>query len=191
METRFTQVGIRLVKEREFIMEEELTTPDQIAQMLGAVFQDYDREVAGVVNFQIDMKPINMNIASVGNLNCTEVNVREIMKSTILSNANGIVFFHTHPSGKVSPSIQDIAVTERIMTACRIMNIAFHDHIIVGAGGRYYSFMKEEVLPTIKECRIEELVSQKTMIKDKIRKAQEMVDKKCQMGKEKEKWTSR
>jgi DNA repair protein RadC len=42
---------------------------------------------------------------------------------------------HNHPSGSPEPSRQDIDVTRQIIEAGKRLNIAVHDHIIVGANG--------------------------------------------------------
>ena len=42
---------------------------------------------------------------------------------------------HNHPSGSPEPSRQDIEVTRQIADAGKRLNIAVHDHIIIGAQG--------------------------------------------------------
>ena len=173
-ENALTQVAIRMIPERIYLTDQILDTPKKIAQVLSTILKDYDREVVGVVNFQSDLKPINMNIASVGALNVAEMNIREIMKSTILSNAVGIVLFHNHPSGNVSPSELDYRITERMKTVCQIMNIEFYDHVIVGCLGKYYSFKEEKTLEVLNPCQVEELFPPKEQgIKEKLKQNQE------------------
>lgn len=65
----------------------------------------------------------------------------------ILSNANSIMLFHTHPSGSLNPSREDIAMTDQLQKACIIMNIPMIDHIILGRGNQYYSFREKDILP--------------------------------------------
>lgn len=42
---------------------------------------------------------------------------------------------HNHPSGDPAPSRADIALTRDIIEAGRKLNIAVHDHVIIGAQG--------------------------------------------------------
>ena len=42
---------------------------------------------------------------------------------------------HNHPSGSPEPSRQDIDITRQIAEAGKRLNIAVHDHIIIGAQG--------------------------------------------------------
>lgn len=43
------QVSVRLVKEPPLFSEETIESPEDAVRILGDVFRDYDREVAGVV----------------------------------------------------------------------------------------------------------------------------------------------
>jgi proteasome lid subunit RPN8/RPN11 len=54
-------------------------------------------------------------------------------KKQYLRKLTGVV--HNHPSGSPEPSRQDIDVTRQIIEAGKRLNIAVHDHIIVGAQG--------------------------------------------------------
>ena len=101
-------------------------------------------ELFCIVNLQADLKPINMNVVSVGALDHAVTHPREVFKSAILSNAVGILMIHNHPSGSLTPSKADIAVTDRLRQAGAILGIQVYDHIITGRGQEFYSFMKTE-----------------------------------------------
>ena len=105
-----------------------------------------DRELFCIVNLQADLKPINMNVVSVGALDHAVTHPREVFKSAILSNAVGILMIHNHPSGSLTPSKADIAVTDRLRQAGAILGIQVYDHIITGRGQEFYSFMKQNLL---------------------------------------------
>ena len=66
---------------------------------------------------------------------------REVFKEAIKVNAASIIVAHNHPSGDPAPSREDVAVTERLVKAGKIMDIQVLDHIIIG-DSRYLS-MKE------------------------------------------------
>lgn len=50
---------------------------------------------------------------------------------------------HNHPSGSPEPSKDDIKTFKQLKESFDILNICFHDFIIVGDG--FYSFKKESV----------------------------------------------
>lgn len=77
-----------------------------------------------------------------GGLTETAMDVRIIMRESILHNATALVVAHNHPSGSLKPSIQDDALTKQVKDACRTMRIHFVDHLIV-TDRAYYSYNDE------------------------------------------------
>ncbi len=59
---------------------------------------------------------------------------REILKRALELHAMAIILVHNHPSGDPSPSDDDIDVTREIKAAANMLQIALHDHVIVGNG---------------------------------------------------------
>lgn len=142
------QVAIRMVREPPLYSETPVICAEDAVRLLAGALRDYDREVFGVVNFKTSGQPINMNIASMGTLNHSLVNSKEILKSAILSNANSILLFHNHPGGRLYPSKEDIRMTDKLILACELMDVSVLDHIILGGGNtrEYFSFKEKEVL---------------------------------------------
>ena len=141
------QVSVRLVKEPPLLANEGSTNPESAVRILADAFRDYDREVVGVVHLRNDNVPINMTIASIGTLNSSLAHPREIMKAAFLSNAASILLFHNHPSGRLEPSKEDIALTNRMQQLCTLAGIPVLDHIILGKDQYYYSFREKDILP--------------------------------------------
>lgn len=139
---KLDQVAIRMVKERPLLSEEPVTSPETAAKLVRNMLQDWDREVFIVVNFQTDGVPININIVSTGSVNATLATPREILKSIVLSNAARVMLVHNHPSGTLNPSREDKEATDRMATLLDLMEIPLLDHIIVGPGEEYYSFVE-------------------------------------------------
>lgn len=141
------QVSVRMVKEAPLLSDEKINTPEDTVRILADAFRDYDREVVGVVHLQSDNTPINMTIASIGCLNQSLVHPREMLKAAFLSNAAAIMMFHNHPSGDLTPSREDIAITHRMQQLCMMAGIPVLDHIIIGNDRFYYSFREKDMLP--------------------------------------------
>ncbi len=144
---KLENVVIRMVKAPPLYSDEKIESPKDVVRVLGKELEDYDREVLCVVNFRGDGKPVNMNIVSMGTVNNTIVEAREVFKTSILSNAAQIMLVHNHPSGNVMPSRDDLKVTERIFMAAEIMGIPLMDHVIIGQKGTYYSFLEHGGIP--------------------------------------------
>ncbi len=145
---KLEQVAIRMVKEPPLYSDTPIITAQDAVGVIAKALSDYDREVFGVINVKADGRPANMNIASMGTVSGSLVSTREVLKSTILSNVDRVLFFHNHPSGNLHPSKQDIQMTDKLLTACGVMDIGVMDHIILGGGNEkeYYSFLEKGVL---------------------------------------------
>ena len=72
----------------------------------------------------------------------TTADIKVIMQCALLGNANGIILCHNHPSGNLQPSSEDIIVTQKVKSACNVMDIQLLDHIIL-TSEHYYSFADE------------------------------------------------
>ena len=144
---RLNQVAIRLVKMPPLLSDVPLTSPDATVKVMSDMLKDYDREILAVVNMQTDGRPINMNVVSMGALDQSIAHPREMLKSTILSNAAAIMLVHNHPSGKLIPSEEDILMTARMKKLCDLVGVRLLDHIIVGPGKEYFSFFQKELIP--------------------------------------------
>ena len=90
------QVSIRMVQEKPLLANEAMINPEAAIRVMHDFLKDMDRELVCVVNLQSDLKPINMNIVSIGALRESMIHPRELMKSAILSNANSIMMFMIH-----------------------------------------------------------------------------------------------
>lgn len=140
-------VSVRLVNDAPIISDRKISTPEDAIDLLGKYLCDMDREVVCVINLKTDGTPINCSFVSIGALNFSIVEPREIFKASILSNAHSIILLHNHPSGALNPSYDDIRVTGRIEKCCDLLGFNFRDHIIVGTTiGKYFSFRENKLI---------------------------------------------
>lgn len=143
---KLDQVAIRMVREKPLYSTEPVNTPEKAVKLLADAVRDYDREVVCVINFNSAMQPINMNICSMGAIDRAIVCPREVLKSSILSNASSCMLLHLHPSGDCHPSEQDVYITDRMQEVYKLMDIKLLDHIIIG-GDSFYSFTENRIMP--------------------------------------------
>lgn len=104
--------------------------------------QDLDVEEAWLLMMNQNYKLIRAMRLSHGGITETAVDVRTIIKESVLCNATVVVLCHNHPSNNPTPSCNDDKLTERVRKACDIMRIYFLDHIIM-TDGRYYSYREQ------------------------------------------------
>ncbi len=84
-------------------------------------------------------------VITIGTINQSLVHPREVFSPAIEKRATSIIVAHNHPSGILSPSREDLLVTDRLKQAGKILGIEVLDHIIIGENG-FYSFKEEKKL---------------------------------------------
>lgn len=84
-------------------------------------------------------------IMATGTIDQTPVYPREIVKKSLFHEAGALILVHNHPSRNPKPSNADIDLTMQIISACNTINVAVHDHVIIG-GNEYYSFKSNMLL---------------------------------------------
>ena len=82
---------------------------------------------------------------SIGSLNASIVHPREIFREAIHYAAASIILIHNHPSGDPNPSKEDLFVTEKLMKAGTLMDIAVLDHVIIG-DNKYISLKESGII---------------------------------------------
>ncbi len=82
-----------------------------------------------------------VRVVSIGLVDKTVVHPREVFADPLTDRASSILVAHNHPSGKLEPSAEDEAITERLISTGRILGIALVDHLIFSDAG-YFSFLQ-------------------------------------------------
>jgi DNA repair protein RadC len=80
-----------------------------------------------------------------GLVNSSLVHPREVFRLAIAMNASAVIVAHNHPSGVLTPSIEDRQVTRQLIEAGVLLGIPVHDHLIIGLTG-HLSFLQEGYL---------------------------------------------
>ncbi len=137
MNTSIDIVGIRLIKEREILSEHCIKTPKDAVEILANELKYLDREMMMSINLNNKNEIINAHIVSVGTINASLIDPKNIFKAALLSNATSIVLIHNHPSGDCNPSREDIAITDALIKAGEILEMKILDHIVIGSDYAY------------------------------------------------------
>ena len=120
----------------------DLGTATRIYNHMHPIMQDLDVEEFWALLMNQHYRLIKKVRISHGGITETAVDIRIIMKEAVLTNTTILAVCHNHPSGNLSPSKSDEALTRSISRACEVMNIHFLDHVIV-TDGQYYSFHEQ------------------------------------------------
>lgn len=109
------------------------------------LLRDLSHEVFYVMYLSQSNRVIRYEPIGQGGLSSTVADIRIILKNALLNNASKIMVAHNHPSGNLTASREDIALTEQLKSASGLMNIKLLDHIIVGEN-MYLSMADEGLL---------------------------------------------
>lgn len=88
-------------------------------------------------------------VISEGTANATSVRVAKIVSKALKCGATGVVLAHNHPRGLTLPSGDDLAVTQEVYQALRLVNIQLLDHLIFNEN-EYVSFAQTNYLDNIR-----------------------------------------
>lgn len=114
-------------------------------EIMHPIVADLKHEEFWILLLNRSNKVIEPYRCSQGGLSGTVVDTRIILKASLDKLASSVVLCHNHPSGNVSASREDIALTQKLKKAFEAVDIVVLDHIIV-AGNAYYSFADEGAL---------------------------------------------
>lgn len=74
---------------------------------------------------------VHKEIISIGTLNASLIHPREVFEPAIKNLTAQIIIAHNHPSGDTEPSIDDMAITKRLIESGKIIGIEIIDHVII------------------------------------------------------------
>ena len=134
------------LKRRKYRGREDVVIrgPEDLYKLLRPRIGKQDREHFVAVLLSSRNTVIGIETISVGSLNASIVHPREVFKPAIIHSASAIVLAHNHPSGDVTPSEEDLAITRRLKEAGHLLGIDLVDHVIVGR--TTYTSLKERKL---------------------------------------------
>jgi DNA repair protein RadC len=116
----------------------QLVSPRDVAAFLLPEYGARPVEQFGVVLLDTKHRVLRTVVVSVGGLDSTSVQAREVFRHAAAGSAAALVVFHNHPSGDPRPSQDDLRLTERLVAAGELMGIPVLDHVVLG-DGRYWS----------------------------------------------------
>lgn len=111
-----------------------MRSPDRVRDAFRAMLADQSGEVFAVALLDGKHKLIALAEVSRGTLSSSLVHPREVFGPAVRLGAGAIIVAHNHPSGDPEPSLEDLAVTRRLIEAGRILGIPVLDHVVVGDG---------------------------------------------------------
>lgn len=88
---------------------------------------------------------IGVKQISQGGVSGTVADPKVIFQTALKANASAIILSHNHPSGNLTPSSEDIKLTEKLKGGGKFLDISILDHIIYTSDG-YLSMADEGII---------------------------------------------
>src|SRR3989344_6097156 len=137
------EIGHRLSTQTPSYKSKELTDPEKVYRLIKSKLKDYHKEHFYII--VLNSRSHSIAEVSVGSLNASVVHPREVFAEAIKNKAASVIFAHNHPSGDPEPSEGDLVITNRLVEAGKILEIAVVDHIIV-TSNNFLSFKERKLL---------------------------------------------
>lgn len=113
-----------------------ITRPEDIVRLIRSRLLGKEKECFMVIPLNKRNVVIgNEEIISMGTLDSSLVDCREVFRKAIVKSAASVVIAHNHPSGNTEPSPEDIDITRRLVKAGETLGIEVLDHVIVSDEG--------------------------------------------------------
>ncbi len=125
------ELGRRRNTEKSAVVK-KISSSQQVFNVFSPLLSDLNHEQFWILLLNRANHIIGKYPISVGGTTGTVVDVKIILKIAIENLACAIVLVHNHPSGNLTPSEEDLTVTEKMKEACRYVDISLLDHVIVG-----------------------------------------------------------
>lgn len=109
-----------------------LTSTEAVRTYLRARLGALPREVFHVLFLDRKNQLIADERMAEGTVDHAPVYPREVVRRALELSASAIVLAHNHPSGDPAPSRADIDMTQQVVAAARALQIAVHDHFVIG-----------------------------------------------------------
>ncbi len=129
-------------RSEETIELPKITSSKMVFEIMQPIIGELSHEEFWILYLNNANKILHKSQLSKGGITGTIVDVRMVFKTALEQNATYIILVHNHPSGNLTPSMDDISITKKLKLAGQQLNILVQDHVIISENG-FYSFRDE------------------------------------------------
>ncbi len=115
-----------------------IRSPEQVVKYCKASLAGRSEECLELIYLSVRNTVIRAETVALGLIDRVSISPRKIVECALAAKASAVILVHNHPSGDVTPSLEDILLTQEVVEAARLLGISVYDHIIVGRQA-YYS----------------------------------------------------
>ena len=116
------KLGQRLA--RETYAQAKIDAPELVYELLAPEMRGLHKESLRVLLLDTRYRLLRTEEVSLGSLNESIAHPREVFRPAIVASAYAVIVVHNHPSGRVEPSREDLAITKKLQSACESIGAA-------------------------------------------------------------------
>jgi DNA repair protein RadC len=110
----------------------QIRSPADAANLVMSEMSFLEQEHLRVMLLDTKNRVLDTPTVYQGSLNTSLIRVGELFRHAIRANCAALIVLHNHPSGDPTPSPEDVAVTQQIVEAGRLLDVEVLDHLIIG-----------------------------------------------------------
>ena len=129
-------------RSEESIELPKITSSKMVFEIMQPIIGELFHEEFWILYLNNANKVLHKSQLSKGGITGTVIDVRMVFKMALEQNATYIILVHNHPSGNLTPSVEDVSITKKLKLAGQQLNILVQDHVIISESG-FYSFRDE------------------------------------------------
>lgn len=131
------EFGKRVLSKKDLV--DQIRTGDDVYYLVKDDLENSLQEKFLVLYLDTKKFVISKKIIFIGTVNSSSVTPRDVFREGVKLNSASMILVHNHPAGSVSPSYEDLYLTNEFIKLGRMMGISVIDHLIIGKNN-YYSF---------------------------------------------------
>ena len=130
---------VREDSEQNAAKQEPISTPEAAVALARQIIADDAKEHFWTLLLNAQNRLVAAHEVSTGTLSAALVHPREVFGPALrIMGVASIILIHNHPSGDPTPSREDLRLTRQLADAGKLLDIAVHDHVIIGNGTDAY-----------------------------------------------------
>ena len=127
------EIGVRLQASTP-AERSTINDPVDVYNLVSGDMAFLEQEYLRVVLLTTKNQVVDVVDVSRGTVNTTQTRPAEVFREAVRRTCAAVIITHNHPSGDPTPSTNDIAMTQRIVEAGKLLDIEVVDHVIITQG---------------------------------------------------------
>jgi DNA repair protein RadC len=112
----------------------QVSAPRDLARLAWEVIGTEPQELVLCLHLDSTHRLRGYHEVARGGLDVAQVDLRVVFAGVLVAGTPAFALVHNHPSGDPEPSLPDLALTERISAAAKVLGLRFVDHLVVASG---------------------------------------------------------